>query len=371
MNKKVIFIVFFFIMPQITNTKEKKQEQIQNAKEEISLSKKALNIVISYLKNSDSDIRAYAIEALSKTQNTKLIPILKKYLNDSNKYVVISTVKALWELGDTNSIDYLYKIVSDIPAVNPYKNDPLTQLKIISQNKIREKAIETIVELIGIKSNKILLELKNNDNFPQIRDVASRELAKIGYIDEIEIFYNALKSNDEAIRNQAAENLVRICPTDASKIIEAIKKEKSIRVKILLFDSLKCAILNKKDEEDLLKYINDENITIRHKAISAILNTKNSKIIEQIKKIYNDTPDILIKLTILKKLLPENNIKIEESDVEYLNSVNDADVKRNFIKISQYIPELSKRHLITYLDDTDPYVQIDAAISIIMMENKK
>ncbi|MEF3279740.1 MAG: HEAT repeat domain-containing protein [Elusimicrobiota bacterium] len=374
--RKLCVLIIFIVLPLnflLSKTKKDKTNEkvsTQTVKTEISIAKKALEVIVLNLKNSDSDIKAYAIEALSRTNNSRLIPIIQKYLNDTSKYVIISTVKSLWNLGDIKSITKIYDIISEVPASDNSKNDPLTQLKIISQNKIREKAIETLVDLYGIKANKILIELKNNDNYSQIRDAASRELAKIGYKNELENFYTALNSSDEEIRNQAAENLIRICPTESNKIISAIKKEKSIRVKILLLESLKCAVLSKKDEEEILKYTNDDNQTIRYKSIKALLNSQNPKIIEELKKIYTDTPDIITKLTILKKLLQNQKIEVTESDVAYFNSLDNSEVKRKFIEIAEYIPSLSGKYLLSYLEDKDPYVQIDAAVKIIEMEKK-
>ena len=370
----IIVLILCFTNQNLFSKSDKKEpadKKTSQTSNENSPSKIALNTIVSHLKNSDSDVKAYAIEALSKTHNSKLIPIIKKYLDDPGKYVQISAVKAMWELGEVKYVSKLADIINDTPKENIYKNDPLTQIKIISQNKIREKAIESLVDLSGIKASKFLLELKENDNFPQIRDVASRELAKIGFKDELTNFYQALNSNDEEIRNQAAQDLIRICPDEAGEILIAIKKEKSIRVKILMIESLKCAKLNSKEEEDVIKFIDDENQTIRYKAISILVNSNSQKVLEKLKKVYEDTPDINIKLIVAKKLLKENLIKIEQSDVEYFNSINDSEVKRNFIGISSYIPELSLNYLINYLNDSNPYVQIDSAIQIIQMEKKK
>jgi HEAT repeat protein len=224
---------------------------------------------------------------------------------------------------------------------------------------------------MGIKSNKVLLELKNNDNYATIRDVASRELAKIGYSNEMENFYNALLSTDEELRNEAAESLKRICPSDAGKIIEAIKKEKSIRVKMLLLDSLSCASLNKKDYDEILKYTSDENNTIRYKAISVLLNSSDEIVISKIKKLYTDTPDIIIKLMIAEKLLKEKKLEPKDIDADYFNSVDNSDVKKKFIAVAGYIPDKSKPYIMKYINYNDPYVQIDAAIKIIEMEREK
>ncbi len=371
----IMFMLFFLVINLSARKKEaidnnKVKTSTQTEKKELSNSKLALDTIVKHLKSSDSDIKSYAIIALSKTHNQKLIPVIQKYLNDPNKYVQVSAVKALWELGEVKSISKLYEIINNPPQENPNDPTPLTQIKIISQNKIREKAIETLVDLIGIKANKILLELKENDNFGQIRDIASRELAKIGYSNELKNFYDALNSKDEELRNQAAESLVRICPEEGSKIIEAFKKEKSIRVKMLLLDSLRCVKLTKKQSEEIFNYTSDENPTIRHKAVAVLLNSKEKDILERLKKIYDDTPDIILKLTIAKKLLEENIITLNKGDIEYFNSLPKTEVKRKFIDIAEYASPLSLKYLLDFLNDEDPYVQIDSAIKIIQMERK-
>lgn len=350
------------------------QSSKSSLKTENSIEKKALATIVKHLKNSDSDIKAYAIEALGKTGNEKLIPVLRKYLNDKNKYIIISTVKALWELGDINSIEYLYKIIADVPPakLSVSTNDPLTQLKIISQNKIREKAIETVVDLIGIKAKDLLLGLKNNEYYGTIRDVAARELAKIGFKNEIDNFYNALKSDDEEIRNQAAENLAKICPEDGYNIAKAFEIEKSVRVKILLLDALKCSIISGEIEKILLKHINDENLTIRHKTIEILTHSGNDKTLEKLKKIYEDTPDVTLKLIIAKRLLEKNMITLTKEDIDYFASVDNSEVKRKIINIIDYVDKNTmKQYLEKYLDDSEPYVQIDAAIKIILTSERK
>lgn len=330
----------------------------------------ALETIVKYLKSDNSDIKSYAIEALSKTNETKLIPLLKKYLDDKNRYVVIAAAKALWNLGDNSGIKKLYEIAENIDDIDITKNDPLTQLKIISTNKIREKAISTIAEIEGIKSRNLLIKIKENDLFGQMRDAATRELARIGYRNEIETFYNALKSEDEEIRNQAAENLSKICPEDGSKIIDALKKEKSLRIKLILLDSLKCSRLSSKEEDDILKFITDENQTLKIKAITVLTNSSNDKIISKLQNIYEDTPDIMTKLIILKKLTREKKVTLSCDDTDYLNSVENSDIKRKFIEISEFLP-CSIKYLEKYINNSDPYVSIDASAKLIEITRKK
>lgn len=333
--------------------------------------KYAVEVLVRYIKSDDSDIKSYAIEAISKTGETKLIPILKRYLDDTNSYVVIAAAKSLWRLGDLSGIKKLYEIAQTLPNVDITKDDPLTQLKIISTNRIREKAIATIVELEGIKARDLLLKIKEEDPFGQMRDAAARELARIGYKNEIDTFYQALSSQDEEIRNQAAENLSKICPNEASKIIPFLKKERSIRVQMLLLDALRCAKITKKDEQELMKFLESQNPTLKLKSIIALLNSSNPQVISKLKEIYYDTPDIITKLTILKRLSKTKEISLTCDDIDYLNSIENNDAKRRFIEIAEIGGRCSEKYLVRYINDQDPYVAIDAATKIIEMMRRK
>jgi len=346
------------------------QKSTSTLNSEIPLTKEALNTIVSHLKNTDSDIRAYAIESLAKTGNTKLINLIKKYLNDESKYVRIATVKALWKLGDLKNIEILKEIISDVPQKTLNEPDPLEELKIISKNKIREKAIEALVDLIGIKANKILLDLKENDNYSTIRDISSRELAKIGYTQELKNFYEALFSNDEDIRYKASESLVRICPYDPSQIIKAFRNEKSLRIKMKLLDAMICSKLSHSEEEYFIKLYSDSNQEIKYKIASILSNTSSKKTIEFLKKIYDDTPDIMIKLILLRKLYNEKLITLTSSDTEYFMSHESKEIKKKLIELYDIIKG-SQKYLAKYLKDDDPYIQIDSAIAIIEKEGKK
>ena len=337
---------------------------------EISLSKKALNTIVSHIKNNDSDIRAYAIESLAKTNNTNLINLIKTYLKDESRYVQIAAVKALWKLGEVKHIKSLKDIIYDIPQKNINQPTPLEELKVISKNKIREKAIEAYVDLMGIKANKILLELKENDNYPTIRDVASRELAKIGYKDELKNFYTALNSKDEDIRFKASESLVRICPYNPSFIIEVFKKEKSLRIKLNLLKALNCAKLSEEEEKYFVKIYYEQDKNIKHEIIKILSKTSSKETINFIKKVYEDTPDIITKLIVLRKLNEEKMIDITDEDIKYFLSDSSKEIKKMLIELSDIISN-SEIYIETFLNDDDPYIQIDSAIAIIQKEAKK
>lgn len=362
MMKKILKIFVIFLLSGVAFSEETNYSD---------LPKQALHIIVSNLKSKDSDIRAYAVEALGKTKNLKLVPIIKKYLSDESKYVQMASVKALWNLADNGGIKKLYEIINDIPAQGTIVNSPLVELKIISQNKIRERAIEILVDLLGRKAKETLFELKN-DNYGTIRDVAARELAKLGFKDELENFFDALNSKDEEIRYQSAQVLSKICPDDIKKIIEALSSEKSVRVKMFLLDTIKCSMYKKDAIEQLLELSDDKNLTIRYKAIDAMGEIESSKVDEKLKKIYMDTPDFNLKFLALKYLLKKGKININYQEIDEIFNYGDEDIKKGIIEISPFMEkEKALKYLSELMKDKNAYLQIDAAVAVINLTSKQ
>jgi len=335
-----------------------------------NLPKKALEIIVANLRNDDSDVKAYAIETLGQTGNLKLIPVIKKYLSDANRYVQISSAKALWELSDGSGIKKLYEILNEIPAQGPIVNAPLVELKIIAQNKIREKALETLASLQGVKARDTLIELKN-DNYGSIRDAAARELARLGFKEELEEFFYALDSKDEEVRYQTAQILSRVCPDDLDKIAVMLGSEKSIRVKMFLLDTVNCSRSKKDALEQLLALSDDKNPTLRYKAVEALGEIKSAKVFEKLEKIRLDTPDLSLKISAMKSLIENGRIKFDYTELDDAVSAADARLKRRIITLC---PLMEKAQAMKYLSalmfDKDLYVQLDASLQVIKLSGR-
>ena len=154
------------------------------------IGRRALKITLSYMKDRDPDIRGMAASILGQAGNRSAVGVLKKMLSDPDKHVRIRAAEALWELGDPSGLKIIYAIIGDVPVRNQADNSPLAELRIISQNKVREHAIAAFSRMKKNKAANVLLKLKN-DAFGAIRDTAARELARLGYTEELAQFLDA------------------------------------------------------------------------------------------------------------------------------------------------------------------------------------
>jgi HEAT repeat protein len=335
------------------------------------LGTRALQIVVSELKSTDSDVREMSVKILGETGNKAVIGTLKKMLMDISKHVQIQACESLYMLGDTSGLKKIYEIIIDVPGKNPITNSPLVQLKIISMNKIREHAIESLVRIKKEEAEDLLFQLKN-DAYGEIRDVAARELARLGHDREIKQFVDALESEDEAIRHEGAVSLSKICNSDAAgNLKSALLKEKSMRVKIAILDAVQCLDFKKPLLPEVLKLAEDTNRTIRFKAVSILSDIKNKTAFEKLKKIYEDSPDISIRMVAMKGLLEFG----EKQDLELLKqalSLNDNEIKQLALSIIEKISvEEAKPLLSDCLKDLNQQIKLKAALQILKRLSKK
>ncbi len=350
----VLAIILFFVSSSFAQEKEK-----------ISLPKKALEIIVKNLKEGDALVKAYAIEALGETGNKRIVPVIKKYAKDQNGYIRVAAGWALWKLEDESGLEVLYSIINEAPAQSPV-NDPLVELKSIAENKVREKAIEKVTAILGKRSKEMLVKLKNSDSYAFIRDVASRELAALGEKEELSGFYEGLSSPDEETRLQTAQIFSRICPKDSSKLLEAVKKEKSSKVMMFLLEALRCDIKNKQAMQVLLSFCDDKNPTLRYKALYSLSNYSDPQAVEKIKTIYADTPDANLKVEAMSYLLSKGLIKADYEEITQIFSYGDSDIKRRLISLSGYMEkEKASLFLSSAMEDKDPYAALDACVKVI------
>lgn len=335
------------------------------------LGRKALETTLSYIKSQDSDIRGMAAEILGQTGNKSAAGVLKKLLADPDRHVRINAAQALWNLGDPSGLKIVYNIIGDVPAQGPVGNSPLVQLKIISQNKIREHAIEALARMREEKAAEMLFSLKN-DNYGAIRDVAARELARLGYSDELAQFLDAVTSEDEAIRFEGANILAKICNSDAvAPLKNLLLNEKSIRVRIAALDALKCMGGGKGALDELLKLADDPNPTLKFKAVGALSAIRDKRAFEKLKAISGATNDINLKIASLRGLMAGG----EKPDAEVFTRAfdsNNQDVKLDALKALQNVPDAgAKQYLLTALGDNSVNVRLGAALQVLKRFSRK
>jgi HEAT repeat protein len=332
------------------------------------LGRKALSIVAAQLKSDDSDLRAQAAEILGATGNKAAIPMMQRLLTDRDKYVRIAAARALWELGSPAGIKTIYAIINDIPAQGtvPVTNSPLVELKVISQNKVRTKAMEALVAMKGKDASDVLYKMKN-DNYGTVRDAAAKELAKLGNEDELVQFTEALASEDEALRYESAVVMSKLCVSEAADPLRALlPAEKSVRVLMAALDALKCNPSKKDALSEVLKLADSPNPTIKYKAVAVLSGIKDPKAQDKLSAMASDaSSDIRLKITAQKGLMFNGAPAAIEVAQSALSAVS-PEVKLEALDVIEGFSEDEAAPLLAQaLDDTSVQVTLASSLQVL------
>lgn len=337
------------------------------------LGRKALQTVVSHLKNDDSDVRALAAEILGGAGNQAAMGVLKTMLEDRDKYVRISAARALWELGSPAGMKVLLGIINDVPGQGPITvtNTPLVELKIISQNKIREKAIESYAGIKGEKGADLLYKLKN-DTYGPVRDAAARELARLGHDEELAQFIEALGAEDEAIRYESATGLSKICSgAAAGPLAKLLAAEKSVRVRMAALDALKCSPSKDEAAEVLIRLADDQNPTIKYKAVSALCGIKSAKVKMKLAALAEGASDIRTKITVQRGLILAGvppDLKVAQDAM----SAASPDIRLEAVEAAAAFSDADALPLLDQaLEDPDTKVKLAGALQTLKRAAKK
>ena len=332
------------------------------------LGRKALATVVAQLKSDDSDLRAQSAEILGATGNKAAIPMMKNLLNDRDKYVRIAAARSLWELGSPAGIKTIYAIINDVPAQGtvPVTNSPLVELKVISQNKIRTKAMEALVSMKGKDASDVLYKMKN-DNYGTIRDAAAKELARLGSEEELAQFTDALASEDEAVRYESAVVMSKLCVPAALDALKAmLPAEKSVRVQMAALDALKCNPSKKDALDAVLKLADNTNPTIKYKAVAVLSGIKDPKAQAKLSAVASaDSSDIRLRITAQKGLMYNGAPAAIEVAQSALSAVN-PEVKLEALDVAEGFTEDEAMPLLAQaLDDTSVQVKLASALQVL------
>lgn len=335
------------------------------------LGRKALETAVENSKSADSDIRAMAAEALGETGNKSASGLLKKMLSDTDKHVRITAAEALWKLGNTTGLPVIQSIITDVPAQGPVGNTALVELKIISQNKIREHAIAAYTRIKWKKAAELLFKLRN-DTYGSIRDAAARELSRLGYSDEMTQFLAALESDDEAIRYASVKVFADICSSDAVEPLKALlPKEASTRVRLAALDALKCMDDRKAALPELLKLADDANPSVQLKAVAALSAIKDGKAFAKLKAMYEATADLSMKIAMLGGLM-SGGMPADKDLLDRALASGNPDIKLEALKVLARMPDAEvKPYLRDALEDPAVNVKLAAALQILKRFAKK
>ncbi len=346
------------------------QAQTPSKKE---LGHRALQSVVDFLKSDDSEVRGLAVQVLGEAGNKAASGMLRKMLQDRDKHVRIAAARALWQIGSPAGLKTLQDIIDDVPAQGPVAvtNTPLVELKIISQNRIREKAMETYAWMRGEKAADLLYKLKN-DNYGTIRDAAGKELARLGHEDELAPFLEALSDPDEGIRYNAAGLFSSICTKAAvGPLARLASGGDSVRVRMAALDALACSPGKKDAAAELLKLTSDENPTIRYKAVSALGGIKDDKALARLKEISSGDKDVRLRIAAQRALMSSG----APTDISVAGDALTAaspDVRLEALEVAASFPEDKSLPLLaSALDDPDTKVKLYAALYILRTAERK
>lgn len=344
--------------------------QAQTKKE---LGPKALRIVVEHLRSDDSDLRSLAAEILGEAGNKAASGTLRRMLSDRDKYVRIAAARALWQLGSPAGLKTITSIISDVPGQGPIPvtNNPLVELKIISQNKIRAKAIETYAWMRSDKAAELLYKLKN-DTYGPIRDAAARELARLGNNSELAPFMAALEDEDEGMRYEAAVLFSKIChPSAADRLAKIAAEDMSVRVRMAALDALKCSPGRKGVADELLKLAEDENPTIMYKAVSALGGIRSSKVSKKLSVLAADSKDLRVRIAAQRGLLEAGEKATLNSARDGLNAAS-PEIRIEALEIAASFQDSDALPLLAVaLDDPDTRVRLYGSLHILRMAERK
>jgi len=363
----LVLLPFLLVLP----CQAKPADGDKGAQQRLELGKKALAVVAAHIKDDDSEVRAQAAAVLGAAGNKAACAVLETMLQDRDKYVRIASAHALWELGSTAGLKTIYEIIKTAPAGKKTENAALAELKMISQNKIREKALETIAAMKGEKAVPTLLRMKNDDS-GAIRDTAARELARLGREDEFAEFVEALKSGDEMLRYESASALSKICSRGAvAGLLALLEGEKTVRVRIAALDALKCEPGKKAAATMLLKLADDENPAIKYKAVAALAGIAEEPVKLKLAAIAAETTDIRLQLAAHKGLIlagVKGEVGVAERGYEAIS----PEVRIEALELLEsFSAEESRPLLARAIEDDSVRVKLAAAQQIIKRFSKK
>ncbi|MDQ7771928.1 MAG: HEAT repeat domain-containing protein [Elusimicrobiales bacterium] len=328
-----------------------------------SLGRRALETVVAHLNDADSEVRERAIRVMGETGNRGAAATLRKSLADPDKHVRIAAAEALWKIGDASGLKTVTAIINDKPAQGPIANSPLVELKVISQNNIRARAVQALASMRGKKAEQELFALRN-DNFGKIRDAAALQLARLGHGEELEQFIAALASPDEAIRHEGASALASICSRNAvAPLRDLLAGEASVRVKMAALEALACSPGRDSALAEILSLSSDKNPSVSVKALAALGGIKNAKAFEKLSAVVEDTEsDLILKLAasgalaqagrrppaaLIRRAADSNSLEARRAGLELLPHLTDEEA-------SPYLENL--------LSDPDLNIRLEAAL---------
>ncbi|HHF53175.1 MAG TPA: HEAT repeat domain-containing protein [candidate division WOR-3 bacterium] len=222
------------------------------------IGKKAVDVLLSLLKDKDHDIRKFACDALGNIADPKATSYLITTLNDPNINVACAAAEALGKIGDKRAVDPLTKVLEG--------NMWLICSCVEALGRIGDKrAVESLMSIPSSENALVLLS-------------TIKSLGKIGNGRAVDFLLSFSKS--ETLRGAVAEAIAQIVEKE-EKVIDKIKElDLSFLLELLESKStstrkaaafLLGKVKYKKAISSLVNFLSDEDEEIRETGTKALI----------------------------------------------------------------------------------------------------
>ncbi len=352
-------------------------------------------ILIKHLTSADNSTKIYILENLTQGINLdNFVPILKKmaYKTDLQQVDDNIRIKSAYLLAkvykDTAAVNVLINILETKPVVkNP--QSPLGKAKLYLKNLIRAEAVKMLGEVGNTKIVALLWKYKNDPD-GTIVDAVYFVLyglmlkGKIALVEEIkEFFYSGLKDLNPKVRLSAVKYLGELRDTNAVQPLMLRLKDSNKEVCVEAITSL-CKIGSaialqdiiylKNNKEDSIRAAISEGLGFMGRELLSSTDTAKSLYLSQIKKVlieYLNDYNGRVRINAAVSLLMLNDYTGIEIIKKGLNST-DTDVVIYCIKsLGEYGTKNDISLLEKFVSVEDPSLQVASTISILKILSRK
>jgi len=243
--------------------------------------KEAIPDIVPLLKDQDENIRGRVVEALSKLGAKEAIPDIVPLLKDSDEVVRCSAVDALKELGAKEAI----------PALVPLLKD--------SDEVVRRSAVDALKELGAKEAIPALVPLLK-DSDKAVRRRAVEALDSLEDKEAIPALVAFLKDSDELVRHRAVEALDSLEDKEAIPALVAFLKDSDNAVRRRAIEAL-IKLRAKEAIPAIVALLKDQDNGVRSSAVVMLKTLGNSiELIDMLKPLLNhpikDVKEIIYSL---------------------------------------------------------------------------
>jgi len=279
----VVFAVcfaFFAAQPRPIQSGEKKISY-----DLVTLRANHLNNLTSMLLSSDTNVRAAGIELLGKTSEPSAAALIKKYLLDRNRNVVMETAMALSRHKDKSGVPALIKIVNEKPKNIGTK--PVERVKWATTNIARAKAAEYLGKIGDRRALEPLQNAAKEDE-GRIKDAALVALIRLGDKSQIGVFTYGLDSGFDSGMEKSLEVLGDLKETSAKERMRELAKSWNKNLKRAALIALG-KIGDTDSSANIRSLLTDKEPGVRAAAAESIGYLRDLNSLDALKTALNDT----------------------------------------------------------------------------------